>query len=99
MQLNDIKLAVVGIDYVGLPLAVEFGRVQPVVGFDINQKRIELKAGNDHKLGSYDTIIRAAAHRQFKYMDAAAIRALGKSPHVLYDLKYILAPNVADLRL
>jgi UDP-N-acetyl-D-galactosamine dehydrogenase len=48
MQLQDIKLSIVGLGYVGLPLAVEFGRKRAVVGFDINQRRIdELKVGND----------------------------------------------------
>ncbi len=48
MQLQDVKLAIVGLGYVGLPLAVEFGRKRAVVGFDINQRRIdELKVGND----------------------------------------------------
>lgn len=51
MKLVDIKLAVIGLGYVGLPLAVEFGRNRPVVGFDINQHRIdELKNGNDSTL-------------------------------------------------
>lgn len=40
----DIKIAVIGLGYVGLPLAVEFGKKYNVVGFDVNQKRInELK--------------------------------------------------------
>lgn len=48
MQLQDIRLAVIGLGYVGLPLAVEFGRKRSVVGFDINEQRIEeLKKGND----------------------------------------------------
>ncbi len=48
MQLQDIKLAIIGLGYVGLPLAVEFGRKRPVIGFDINQRRIdELKSGKD----------------------------------------------------
>jgi UDP-N-acetyl-D-galactosamine dehydrogenase len=33
MMLNDIRLAIIGIGYVGLPLAVEFGRKRSVVGF------------------------------------------------------------------
>ncbi|RRQ20152.1 Vi polysaccharide biosynthesis UDP-N-acetylglucosamine C-6 dehydrogenase TviB [Guyparkeria sp. SCN-R1] len=46
---KDIRIAMIGLGYVGLPLAVAFGRVQPVVGFDINTKRIsELKEGIDH---------------------------------------------------
>lgn len=51
MNLEDIKLAVIGLGYVGLPLAVEFGKKRPVVGFDINQKRVdELNSGKDHTL-------------------------------------------------
>ncbi|PVY62028.1 Vi polysaccharide biosynthesis UDP-N-acetylglucosamine C-6 dehydrogenase TviB [Pusillimonas noertemannii] len=51
MQLQDVKLAVVGLGYVGLPLAVEFGKKRPVLGFDINAQRIaELKEGRDHTL-------------------------------------------------
>ncbi len=51
MNLKNIKLAVIGLGYVGLPLAVEFGKKRPVVGFDINQKRIiELGRGVDHTL-------------------------------------------------
>ena len=38
--LHSAKLAVIGLGYVGLPLAVEFGKNRPVVGFDINQNRI-----------------------------------------------------------
>jgi len=42
------KIAIIGLGYVGLPLAVEFGKVLPVVGFDIKSARIaELRAGSD----------------------------------------------------
>lgn len=48
---SDAKLAIIGLGYVGLPLAVEFGKHYPVVGFDINQKRIDaLKSGVDSTL-------------------------------------------------
>ena len=51
LQLSELKIAVIGLGYVGLPLAVEFGKKVPVVGFDINQKRIdELNSGQDHTL-------------------------------------------------
>ena len=51
LQLSDLKIAVIGLGYVGLPLAVEFGKKLPVVGFDIHQNRIkELKTGQDHTL-------------------------------------------------
>lgn len=63
MQLRDIKLAIIGMGYVGLPLAVEFGKQRSVVGFDINQHRIcELKAGNDVTLETTQDELVAAKH-------------------------------------
>ena len=51
MQLSDMQIAVVGLGYVGLPLAVEFGRKRSVVGFDINESRIkELENYQDNTL-------------------------------------------------
>ncbi|EXE14249.1 nucleotide sugar dehydrogenase family protein [Acinetobacter sp. 983759] len=51
MQLPELKIAIIGLGYVGLPLAVEFGKKVPVTGFDIHQRRIdELKVGQDHTL-------------------------------------------------
>lgn len=48
MTLENLNLAIIGLGYVGLPLAVEFGRKRVVVGFDINQQRIkELQTGDD----------------------------------------------------
>ena len=46
MKSDDLKIAVIGLGYVGLPLAIEFGKNRKVVGFDINESRIdELKKG------------------------------------------------------
>lgn len=51
MNTKKDKIAIIGLGYVGLPLAVEFAKKFPVVGFDINTKRIaELKSGKDHTL-------------------------------------------------
>lgn len=51
MKLDKSTIAIIGLGYVGLPLAVEFGKTRPVIGFDINQKRIaELESGVDHTL-------------------------------------------------
>ncbi|WP_168407713.1 Vi polysaccharide biosynthesis UDP-N-acetylglucosamine C-6 dehydrogenase TviB [Acinetobacter indicus] len=51
LKLSDLKIAVIGLGYVGLPLAVEFGKKVPVIGFDIHKKRIEeLQGGQDHTL-------------------------------------------------
>ena len=48
---------------------------------------------------SYDAIILAVAHDQFKAMTEQEIRAYGKDNHVLYDLKYVLPTAQSDLRL
>ncbi len=51
MDLENTKIAIIGLGYVGLPLAVEFGKKYEVVGFDINKNRInELKSGIDATL-------------------------------------------------
>ncbi len=48
MNLDGQKIAVIGLGYVGLPLAVEFAKHRPVLGFDIKQERItQLQAGHD----------------------------------------------------
>jgi len=59
--MNELKIAIIGLGYVGLPLAVEFGKIYPVVGFDINQQRIdELSAGNDRTLETSEEDLQAA---------------------------------------
>lgn len=51
MNISNIKIAVIGLGYVGLPLAVEFGKKHSVIGFDINNDRItELTSGTDRTL-------------------------------------------------
>lgn len=63
---SEIKLAIIGLGYVGLPLAVEFGKLRSVVGFDINQKRIgELAAGHDFTLETEPAELQAAKHLSF----------------------------------
>jgi UDP-N-acetyl-D-galactosamine dehydrogenase len=48
LSLEEVKIGVVGLGYVGLPLAVEFGKLIPTVGFDISRDRVEeLKTGRD----------------------------------------------------
>ncbi|CAJ0888347.1 UDP-N-acetyl-D-galactosamine dehydrogenase [freshwater sediment metagenome] len=60
-RLSDIKLAIIGLGYVGLPLAVEFGRRRNVVGFDISAARIDaLKGGHDSTLEVSNDELRAA---------------------------------------
>ncbi|MCQ4271901.1 Vi polysaccharide biosynthesis UDP-N-acetylglucosamine C-6 dehydrogenase TviB [Pseudomonas kuykendallii] len=60
-SLQEVKLAIIGLGYVGLPLAVEFGKRRSVVGFDINQSRINaLKAGHDATLEVADDELKEA---------------------------------------
>lgn len=66
MRIQDVKLAVVGLGYVGLPLAVEFGKKRPVIGFDINERRVsELRTGHDHTLEVDDAELAEARHLSY----------------------------------
>ena len=66
MNLSDKKIAVIGLGYVGLPVAVEFGRSRPVLGFDIRARRVaELKDGHDETLEVDGDELAAAKHLQF----------------------------------
>lgn len=62
----DLKLAIIGLGYVGLPLAIEFGKNRPVVGFDINQARVdELKSGQDHTMEASSKELAAAKYLSY----------------------------------
>lgn len=50
-------------------------------------------------MSSYDAVIVAVAHHQFKTLGSKGIRGFGKANHVLYDLKYVLPADEADIRL
>jgi UDP-N-acetyl-D-galactosamine dehydrogenase len=64
MQMKTIAL--IGLGYVGLPLAVEFGKYRKVIGFDIYQNRVdELEAGHDATLETSDEDLAAAKHLKF----------------------------------
>ena len=63
---NSIRIGVVGLGYVGLPLAVEFGKFYSTVGFDINQARVaELIGGTDSTLEVTDEELREARHASY----------------------------------
>jgi UDP-N-acetyl-D-glucosamine/UDP-N-acetyl-D-galactosamine dehydrogenase len=73
LDIRDVKLAIVGLGYVGLPLAVEFGKKRPVLGFDINTDRIEeLRRGSDHTLEVEPGELAAATQLSFT-ADAAQL--------------------------
>lgn len=63
---KNIKLAIIGLGYVGLPLAVEFGKQYPTLGFDINTARLaELKQGHDSTLEVDDQELAEARHLSY----------------------------------
>lgn len=68
ISIEKARPGIIGLGYVGLPLAVEFGRIMPTVGFDINAARIdELKSGKDRTLEVSAAELKAAS--QLRYSD------------------------------
>lgn len=66
MSLQQVRLGIIGLGYVGLPLAAEFGKYRPVVGFDIDSRRIEeLCSGVDQTLEVSPAELSAAQHLTF----------------------------------
>ena len=66
MHHKELQIGIIGLGYVGLPLAVEFGKILPTVGFDINAARIaELKRGNDHTLETAREDMLASTHLSY----------------------------------
>lgn len=71
MNSREKTIAVIGLGYVGLPLAVEFGKYRPTLGFDINKNRInELQSGQDHTLECGSEELQSAS--QLRYSANAA---------------------------
>lgn len=74
LTLDDVRIGVIGLGYVGLPLAVEFGKRYPTVGFDIKPERIaELQAGRDSTLEAGPEELAAAKHLSYSG-DVEALR-------------------------
>ncbi|KRU22849.1 Vi polysaccharide biosynthesis UDP-N-acetylglucosamine C-6 dehydrogenase TviB [Psychrobacter piscatorii] len=66
LNIDNIKIAVIGLGYVGLPLAVEFGKNHSVIGFDINAERISaLNTGIDHTLEVGEEELAEATHLRY----------------------------------
>jgi len=73
--------------------------IDPWVNPEEAEQEYSITLVNHAETGVYDAIVLAVAHRQIKDMGGEAIRALGKPDHVLYDLKYVLTADEADIRL
>jgi len=66
MAPNKEQIAIVGLGYVGLPLAAEFGKIRPTLGFDINESRVtELRSGHDSTLEVSAQQLQAAGYLEF----------------------------------
>ena len=66
MNLKSAEIAIIGLGYVGLPLAVEFGKLRKVLGFDINANRIaQLQSGHDSTLEVESQELAAASQLRF----------------------------------
>jgi UDP-N-acetyl-D-galactosamine dehydrogenase len=88
-KLNNPKIAVIGLGYVGLPLAVEFGKIYPTIGFDINAKRVqELNDGHDYTLEVEDTNLQSVISD-----DVRALETNGKGLYCTTDAKDIESSN------
>ena len=75
MNPQNKTIAIIGLGYVGLPLAVEFGKHRATIGFDINQTRIsELQSGQDHTLECSPTELQSATHLRYS-ANAADLQA------------------------
>ena len=67
-SLKDLKIGVIGLGYVGLPLAVEFGKKYPTLGFDINQARVsQLLSGHDTTLEVSDKELKEAPFMSYSF--------------------------------
>jgi UDP-N-acetyl-D-galactosamine dehydrogenase len=65
-SIDNRKIAIIGLGYVGLPLAVEFGKIRPVIGFDINQGRVDaLCDGRDSTLEVSEVELNEATHLSY----------------------------------
>jgi len=71
----------------------------PWIDLNEAQREYNITPVIEPAVGEYDAMIIAVAHNEFKEMGGEQIRSLGKSNHVLFDLKYILPAESSDLRL
>ena len=66
ISLKNVKIAVIGLGYVGLPLAVEFGKRRSVIGYDVNQDRVaELRKGSDRTRECTSCDLKAARYLSY----------------------------------
>lgn len=87
MNLNDAKIAVVGLGYVGLPLALEFAKHFPTIGYDISQTRVnELNDAND--------LTRETTAEEIKQVLKTNPAGEGKGLALTVDVEFIRDSNI-----
>ena len=65
-DIQQLRIGVIGLGYVGLPLAVEFGKKYPTVGFDVNEARVaELREGRDSTLEVAPEELASVGHLEY----------------------------------
>lgn len=97
-ELKDVKIAIIGLGYVGLPLAVEFAKKYPTVGFDIDTRRVgELNAGRDNTLEVEDDLLQAVLVKDFSELGANGLLATNQSKDLADCTVYIVTvPTPTD---
>ena len=83
---REKKIAIIGLGYVGLPLAVEFGKKFKCVGYDINEGRVlELKSGHDSTLEVEDGELKAVLSSKDDVRDSGAGLVISSAPDDLIE--------------
>ena len=91
------KIAIIGLGYVGLPLAVEFGKKYPTIGFDINQDRVdELNSGTDSTLEVEDDLLQSVTKKELSSGENGLV--VTTNPELLKDSNFyiITVPTPTD---
>ena len=94
---KEFKIGIIGLGYVGLPLAVAFAKKYPVVGFDINQERIsQLKNNNDHTLEITDDELKEVNVDNFNDFSKGLISTYNLSDLETCNFYIITVPTPVD---
>ena len=109
LELDNTRIGIIGLGYVGLPLAIDLIQELRDYGARVDvhdpwadpQEALE-EYGLDliqPQAGHYRAIVLAVAHQQFKDQGAAQLRAYGQPGAVLYDVKHVFLAAEVDGRL
>ena len=94
---NDFKIGIIGLGYVGLPLAVAFAKKYTVVGFDINQERVsEIKNNKDHTLEITDNELKEVNIDNFNDVSIGLYSTYNHSDLEICNFYIITVPTPVD---